>query len=196
MTIEMIVSVKKAFLDNDRDLVKRVMELEDAVNSVEGQTVDYLSSVFSTEAVTEHQASQMSGLIHTAMDIEHIGDYCKNIAEFAEEKIKQAYHFSEEACNEISQYFDQAENMVRMTVNALEQGDRTLAEKVKEQEDSLNRQEVFLRKQHMKRLNEKSCSPGFTVIYTDVIHNIEKIGDSCDNISSSVLNDIHMKTEE
>ena len=39
----------------------------------------------------------------------------------------------------------------------------------------------------MERLNSRQCSPEFTVIYTDVIHNIEKIGDSCDNIANVVL---------
>ena len=39
----------------------------------------------------------------------------------------------------------------------------------------------------MVRLNEKKCSPEFTVIYTDVIHNIEKIGDYCNNMADAVL---------
>ena len=46
---------------------------------------------------------------------------------------------------------------------------------------------------HMERLNRRQCSPEFTVIYTDVIHNIENIGDSCDNIANSVLDDINFK---
>lgn len=192
-TIKMVGEAKKAFLLNDGAAAKNVADMEDAVDELEGKTVDYLSSVFSTESVTEHQASQISGLIHVAMDIEHIGDYCKNIAEFAEDKIKNDYQFSESACNEIEAYFLQAENMMISTVKALEEGDRDLASDIQHMEKKMNQQEEYLRKQHLIRLNEKRCNPGFTVIYTDVIHNIEKIGDSCDNISEAVLRDINFK---
>lgn len=196
VTIEMISNARKAYLEDNKDAVKKVLELEESVNSLEGETVSYLSSVFSTESVTENQAAQMSGLIHVAMDIEHIGDYCKNIVEFAEEKMRQNYHFSSAANVEIGQYFDRVENMVRTSVRALEEGDRSLADEIKNQEEVLNKEEIYLRKQHLKRLNEKACSPELTIIYTDVLHNIEKIGDSCDNISTAVLHDIHLKAAE
>lgn len=51
-----------------------------------------------------------------------------------------------------------------------------------------------LKARHMERLNTKQCSPEFTVIYTDVIHNIERIGDSCDNIANVVLDNISLKS--
>jgi len=61
---------------------------------------------------------------------------------------------------------------------------------------SLNENEKLLRAQHMKRISQKICSPEFTVIYADILHNIEKIGDSCTNIAEAVLNDIHFKKHD
>ena len=51
----------------------------------------------------------------------------------------------------------------------------------------MNRKEHNLRTHHMERLNKKECSPEFTVIYTDVVHNIEKMGDYCNNIADAVI---------
>ena len=48
----------------------------------------------------------------------------------------------------------------------------------------------------MKRISEKKCSPEFTVIYTDVIHNIERIGDCCDNIANAVLDNVNFKASD
>lgn len=193
---QMGVAAKKAFLGDDLEQVKKVFELEETVNVLEEKIVKYLSSITAAEPVTEHQASQISGLLHVASDIEHIGDYCKNIGEFAEEKAKKKYMFSDSACAEIYECFDQAGRMLRDTIAALENGDNRLALDVKQQEEEMNHTEEFLRKQHMKRLYEKTCSPEFTVIYTDVVHNIEKIGDSCDNIATAVLNDVNFKTAD
>lgn len=192
---DMMVKAKKAFIGNDMDAVRNVFETEDTVNSLQEKTVSYLASIFSSESITEGQKARLSGLLHVAADIEHIGDHCKNIAEFAQEKTSQKYDFSDTALAEIYECFDQAKRMMKDSMKALETGDRNIAKDILKQEDELNRTEIRLRKKHMERLNEKSCSPAFTVIYTDVVHNIEKIGDCCNNIAEAVLDDVHFKSE-
>ena len=134
--------------------------------------------------------------MHVAADIEHIGDHCKNIAEFADSKIKKSYEFSEEAYAEIYSCFDLAKRMADDSVTALEKDSRDIAEGVmrlekaggvREMETEMNIMEGELRQRHMVRLTQKKCSPEFTVIYTDVIHDIEKIGDYCDNIANVII---------
>lgn len=193
---KMIVVAKNAFLSNDLNAVKEVLSLEKDVNLLQKSIVSYLASISSSETITEQQANQVSGLMHVASDIEHVGDYCENIALFAEEKIKNKYDFSDTACAEIYECFDFGSRMMRDTIEAFDTGDQKLALSVKSQEEKLNHIEELLRKQHMKRLHEKRCSPEFTVIYTDVIHNIEKIGDSCDNIANAVLANVHNVEED
>ena len=192
---KMIFETKKAFIDNDMESVHSVMAKEDIVNSIQDETVKYLSSIFSVDSLTEHQGKSIAGLMHVASDIEHIGDYCVNIAEFAEQKIKHHYEFSDAACAEICESFNQVSIMMKDTMVALETGDFRIAKDVISQEEDVNANEARLRKMHMKRLEEKKCSPEFTVIYTDVIHNIEKIGDSCTNIAEAVLADVNFKVK-
>ena len=72
------------------------------------------------------------------------------------------------------------------------------------QESDIKREEIRMNKLEanltassiLERLNRRECSPEFTVIYTDVIHYIEKIGDCCDNIANKVLDDINIKEAE
>ncbi len=193
---QMLAAAKKAFLGNSINEVKNVLELEKSVNELQKKIVSYMASISSTDTVTEKQAAQLSGLMHVAADIEHVGDYCENIAVFAEEKTKNKYEFSDAACAEIYECFDHAARMLRDSIEALETGDYRVAKGVKEQEEQLNHIEVLLRKKHMKRISEKKCSPEFTVIYTDVIHNIERIGDCCDNIANAVLDNVNFKASD
>ena len=137
----------------------------------------------------------MAGLLHAAGDIEHIGDNCKNIVELFQEKQNNKFVFSDEAYAEIYECFDHANQMLTTTMNAFENRDLMLANRVLQQEDEMNLLEVRLRKKHMQRLNDKTCSPTFTVIYTDVIHNIERIGDSCRNIAETILDDVRLEEE-
>ena len=80
-----------------------------------------------------------------------------------------------------------------MCSSDLENGDEESAHQVLEKEEEMNSLEDKLRKRHMMRLNEKTCSPAFTMIYTDTIHNIERIGDSCKNIAQIVLKASNLK---
>jgi len=189
----MIGYARSAFLDNNYKAVYKVQEMEEVLNNVQAETVKYLSSLFGSDSVTEHQAATISAYIHIAGDIEKIGDQCDNIAEFSEEKIKSEFDFSDSAVAELTVSFDQIQYMMKTTMNALRNGDTLLAQDVIEQEKEVNQMEIRLRKQHMKRLNERKCSPEFTVIFTDVVHNIEKIGDYCTNIAEAVLSDIDFK---
>ena len=187
MVLGMISTSQKAFIGNDSIKVKELMETEENVNDLQEKIVNYLAHMLSTETTTEEQAEKVSGLMHIAADIEHIGDHCKNIGEFAEEKIKNSYEFSGEAYGEISGCFDLAGRMMTESITALENQDSDSAVRVHTFEEEMNRMENSLRIHHMDRLNKKKCTPEFTVIYTDVVHNIEKIGDYCNNIADAVI---------
>lgn len=190
ITLEMIINAKKAFLGEDLAAAEKVLEMEDVVDSLQAETVKYLASIYTSDTLTESQATQISDMIHVAADIEHIGDHCTNIAEFAKEKIKNKYEFSDSASAEIYECFDSIRRMTTDTIRSLEDGDTELAKDVLEQEVQINATEDRLRIQHMKRLSEGKCSPQFTVMYIDIIHNIEKIGDYCTNIAEAVIKDI------
>ncbi len=187
MTLDMIVNSQKAFIENDSDSVEKVMATEETVDSLQKKILDYLSAMVAKDTNTEEQGTEISHLMHVAADIEHIGDHCKNIAEFADEKIKNSYEFSDEAYSEIYSCFDLAKKMTESSISSLEESDIKSAGGVKELETSMNAREKELRAHHMVRLTQKKCSPEFTVIYTDVIHDIEKIGDYCNNIADAVI---------
>lgn len=189
LTRKMLAGAKKAFLGDDVEGVKLVEEYEKAVNTLQHETIKYLASVFASETLTEQQKTSVSNLLHIASDIEHIGDNCENIVEFAQEKMRQKYEFSDKAYAEIYECFDQAGRMINYVIKAMSNGDTTLAKEVLEQEREMNKMEERLRKEHIKRLYDKTCQPEFTVIYTDIVHNLERIGDSCSNIAKIVISD-------
>ena len=192
----MVADAKKAFIDGSEDAIARLMQSEEIVNELQGATVQYLSSMFADEALTERQSKELAGLLHIAADIEHIGDHCVNIAEFADDKLKKGYEFSDSAYAELFESFDQVTMMLKDTIKTFETRDTNLAEDVLAQEDAVNENEERLRMTHMKRLETGKCSPEFTVIYTDIIHNIEKIGDSCTNIARIIVSDFEHKGEK
>ncbi len=194
ITAEMLINSKKAFLGSDMEAYKEVMEKENHVNHLRDQIINYLSSMFSTETVTEQQARNISGLMHVVADIEHIGDNCENVADFAKEKVDGGYTFSDAAYSEIYQCFDHMSKMLTNSIEALREGDKDLANMILKQEDELDAMESEYRIKHMHRLDSNECSPENTVLYMDVIHNIERMGDNCENIAKAVIDDLNLKS--
>lgn len=191
--LDMMVNTKKSFLGDDVELAEKVLETDDILNHLHDNIVRYLSSIFSVETVTEHQAVTISGLMHVASDIEHVGDNCKNIATFTKAKHEKGYVFSDKAYAELYMCFDHGSKMLSDSMEALSAGNVHLAERVREQEQEMNKMEDELIRNHNIRLDAGECSPEFTVIYTDVLHNLERIGDSCDNIAEVVQGNVNFR---
>ena len=70
---------------------------------------------------------------------------------------------------------------------------KKLQQQQKEQQEEMADMEEHLREKHMRRLNKKQCSPEFSVVYTDIVNDLKKIGDNCDNIANAVLKDINFR---
>ena len=74
-------------------------------------------------------------------------------------------------------------------MKALHDADTQTARLVVHQQESVEDLERRLSKKHMERLNLGSCSPENTVAYTDVLHDLECIGEYCSDIAEMVLDE-------
>ena len=69
----------------------------------------------------------------------------------------------------------------------LKSSDANAAAAVIELETNINQLEHRLRRKHLDRLNEGTCTPEMTVFYTEILHNLERMGDYCTHIAVFIL---------
>lgn len=193
LTFDMLKKSRLSFINNDSQLAKEVIETDAVVNNIRTKTIEYLSQILSSESITDFQKERVAALMHVSSDIEHIGDYCKNIIRLSQDKNKNKYSFSEAAKVEVDGYFDDIEAMIEQTITCLETGSLELAEGVLEKEKGINDTEIKIRKEHMHRIADEELSPAVTVVFLDLIHNLERVGDSCNNIAEAVIKGYHAK---
>lgn len=200
MVTDMVLKAKKSFISGDLSEVDEIMEADNVINHLRDEILKYLSMILSSESITEFQKQTVAALFHVAGDIEHIGDYSKNIVTLSQEKVKNKYKLSDTAYSEIYECFDKIKVMMADTFEALASGSPEIANEILVQEEGINSLEGKLRTKHMNRLEVGQCSPAVTVVYIDAIHNLERIGDSCNNIAEAVLKGHkerkRMKTDE
>ena len=186
---DMAEKAKQAFLHEDKDAMKQVDQLEDIVDILQDRVTGYLSSLCKTGILTQNQSARVSGMIRAVSDIERVGDQYMSITNFAKLKSEKEYTFTEQAIKELQEGFEHVRNMLELTVKALHDADTQTARLVVHQQESVEDLERRLSKKHMERLNLGSCSPENTVAYTDVLHDLECIGEYCSDIAEMVLDE-------
>jgi phosphate:Na+ symporter len=187
---KMMSNAKKAFIHSNVEAAKKVHEIESIVDMLQTEIIKYLSTMLSQSSLTDRQSIRLAGLMHTANDIERMGDHCKNVAELAMEKIEKDLPFSKEAISDLTNAFNKLNEMVDHSIQSLSQGNTELAKKVLADESEIDKLESDLRDRHMKRLDSGLCNPTSTIMFIELIHNIERIGDHCNNIAEAVLDDL------
>ena len=185
----MMDRARAAVKNKKQEDIDEVTRLESVVDKLQDAIVRYISNISTQTSLTEQQAVKIAALMHVANDVEHVGDRCVDIIKVVHTMIKKEYQFSDEAAEEIDGSFDIAKTMLENSIKALENDDKNLAKMVLEDEDRIDDLEAKLRKRHMKRLKKKKWSPTLSVVYTEILHNIERIGDHCKNIAEAVLGD-------
>lgn len=191
----MMASARQAFVTSNMDEVKKVIDIEETIDMLQTEIIKYLSAIVSKGALTERQSVRLAALMHVVNDIERIGDHCENIAEFAQWKAEDNLPFSKEAIEEIANAFSVLNNMVDDSIHALRERNIELARKVLSEEYEVDKLEETLRASHLKRLNDGLCDPQAGVLFIELIHNLERIGDHCNNIAEAVLSDYSGKVE-
>jgi phosphate:Na+ symporter len=163
-------------------------QLEDAINNLDRKITDYLVDL-ATSSLSEHESEEHSMLIDTVRDIERIGDHFENILELIEYQQANKVKITESAMDDLETMFNLTVRTVEEALQALDQKNLEAASEVVKKENEIDSMERSLRKQHILRMNEGSCSGQAGIVFVDIISNLERIGDHAVNIAEYVLGD-------
>jgi len=165
-------------------------QLEDAINNLDRKITDYLV-LLSTSSLSKVESEEHGNLMDTVRDIERIGDHFENIIELVEYQQANKVKMTNTAMDDLEKMFSLTISTVNNALQALDQNDRTIAEKVVKKEEEIDKMERSLRKQHILRITEGSCSGQAGIVFVDIVSNLERIGDHAVNIAEYVLGENH-----
>ena len=168
--------------------LQRVAETENYINDMETMLSGYFIQV-SGLAITEKQKNLVNNLHFVINDIERIGDYVKNIADFIKENAGIGGVFSEDAKDDLEKICTATAKTIELAVKAVAEDDEGLADEAIKSEEEVDRLELEVREKHINRLTRKTCKVESGVIYLDIMNCLEKISDHANNIAKCVKNE-------
>jgi phosphate:Na+ symporter len=120
-------------------------------------------------------------------DLERVGDHCENLWTLNQRKLDQRITFSDVAINGIAKISQLTSGFLTTIITALNQKDKEVFDEAQRLEDAIDDLEEKLRNNHIKRLNTGECTVNSGLIFIDMLHNFEKIGDHTFNLAKAVV---------
>lgn len=187
---EMIGNMKATVMNNDSKALAELEKNAKLVTEIDENTVSYISGMFSNGSLTEEQSSTTAELLYVLNDIARVSKRCEDASPVIRAKLEGKYKFSKDAVEELGKVIDNVEIMYRTSIVSLENGDTKTARKVFDYRKELRNMEKKFNKNHLKRLRKNNCKPEFTYPFSNVLHNLERIGDSCSGIVEEVMDNV------
>ena len=176
-----------ALLDGFSDKgFKKVEKKEDIIDRYSDKLGTYMVKVTRKE-LNKQQNSEISKYLHTIEDFERIGDHGMNIAEAIRDLDQKKLGFTDEAKKELSSLVLAVEDMLTLTAEAFINNDLKLAYSIDPFESVVDDICEKLKLNHVERLKKGNCTIEAGIAFNDLITDLERIGDHCNNVFISML---------
>ncbi|MFA5517505.1 MAG: Na/Pi cotransporter family protein [Desulfuromonadales bacterium] len=184
--LEMLDETILFMQDMDEKRIALLEKKEDAVDRLQREITDFLVAL-SQKSITQETSKDIASMMHMVNDLERVGDHCENLWRLTLRRKSQKVIFSEIADNEISELGGKTREFLFFVIGALERQDKTIKQKSHDMEEGIDQLEAQLRNNHIGRLNTGECGVQQGLIYIDMLHNFEKIGDHTYNVTKAII---------
>ena len=142
-----------------------------------------LSANIETESDNRHR----SVLMRCIRDVERIGDYATNFDEIAKKFHGQELTFSESAQKELAIVTDAIQEILRLTVEAIQTDNEYVIRRIEPLEEVIDDMVLLLKERHTARLCQGICSINSGLVFMDLLTYFERTADQCSNIALLML---------
>ncbi|MBQ8851357.1 MAG: Na/Pi cotransporter family protein, partial [Oscillibacter sp.] len=174
------------FKGYDEKRAEVIQRCETRLDSFADQADNYLIEL-SRNVETERDNIQLNILMQCIPCVERIGDYATTFDEQAKKKSDLGLSFSETAQKELDILGDAVQEILRLTVEAIEADSEETARRIEPLEEVIDDMVLLLRNRHTERLRQGVCSINAGLVFIDALTHLERTADQCSSIAMLLM---------
>lgn len=177
---------------NRKEVTMTVEKMKEAAlieASLNQRIKEYLSAIFAEGVITGEQAERSTGMMYVLCDVDRIGQLCCKISENVLSKNSEKDHYSKDALKDIKTSVGVILDMYTDAMSALVNGTEIHLKEIQKKKEEILLLDDNMRKAHIERVGKKKCKAYMTADFTDLLHDISRMGNSCINLIELAMKD-------
>ena len=189
---------------DDKISIKEIGKVREIIAELTGKITDYLAEMAAAGVMTEQQAARAAELQYVLIDIDRISELTKNVVvSMQTEKLvkkdkksakEERVQFSQEASKDIQKSMELVSEMYNMVMKMVNNEEANEAENLVKMKEKIRKMDGDIRKGHIKRVHKGKCKAGLTAAFNEILHNVERIGNSCVNLADAAEDGVRFST--
>ena len=162
--------------------VQNVFYIEMVIDNLQAEVMRYLDKLPKSKLTRK----EIADLIHFAVildNIERTADHVVNLAKLGGHRIRTKVQFSKAGREEVKTISKAVAKNIRDIVLLIEGRDGDRAERVIKREEKIDQMIDVSKQNHIERFYQRAVSAADGPIFNDVLVNLERISDHCENIA-------------
>ncbi|MDG2139222.1 MAG: Na/Pi cotransporter family protein [Flavobacteriales bacterium] len=169
-----------------RDRMARVKKYEEITDKMEMEIADYLAKA-SQGRLSDSVSTKVRSMISIINDMERIGDICYQMSIEIERKNEKKISFNKELDSNLEELLGAVNNSLElMNKNLNTHYSQVSLSKADELEVGINKLRDRLKQDYLERIEKGNIKISEGMIYINLVHSLEKIGDHVFNITEAI----------
>jgi phosphate:Na+ symporter len=186
ISYEMLENSRSIFNDGRTKLIGEIVKGEQSIDKMTDRVSEYTVQI-SQQNLSKKDSMKLYSLMHILTDIEHLSDHILATGKLLGEAQERKIYFSSEAVRELNAIFGKLKIMQNLVIKSLEEDNLNLAYEIIKHENKVDEIVKKVNNNHLGRIKKGVCSMESSRYFSEILNNLERIGDHYDNIAYAVV---------
>ncbi|MEA1936234.1 MAG: Na/Pi cotransporter family protein [Thermodesulfobacteriota bacterium] len=161
---------------------RNILYVELIIDNLRTEISEYLCKIPSGH-LSHELSNRFFAFTAMANDIERIADHCVNMVNLSEKKYQIKTEFSEIAKSELAEIEMLVAENIKDAISLVKKRDEKKIRSVFDREEEIDLKVKEATERHLERFHKGKCQPAVGPIFLEILLNLERISDHCENIA-------------